>query len=258
MIELAPKGTGKSYIFNNLSKYGWQISGGKITRAKLFYDMSKNTPGIIPSYEFVSLDEVKTISFDNPEEIQGALKNYMEQGSFTVGKSKLTSLAGMILLGNIDLDASKRPINNHYFEELPEAFQDHALIDRFHGFIEGWYLPRISEDMKLNGYSLNVEYFSEILSHCRNLSFYSAIVKEILDIPKNADTRDTNAVIKMCSAYLKLLYPNVRTASDINPKEFKMMCFDPAFAKRRIIRQQLAAIDREFTDKMPDISVRGV
>ena len=70
MIELAPKGTGKSYIFNNLSKYGWQISGGKITRAKLFYDMNKNTPGIIPSYEFVSLDEVKTISFDNPEEIQ--------------------------------------------------------------------------------------------------------------------------------------------------------------------------------------------
>ena len=75
MIELAPKGTGKSYIFNNLSKYGWQISGGRITRAKLFYDMSKNTRGIIPSYEVVSLDEVKTISFDNPEEIQGALKN---------------------------------------------------------------------------------------------------------------------------------------------------------------------------------------
>lgn len=258
MIELAPKGTGKSYIFNNLSKYGWQISGGKITRAKLFYDMSKNTPGIIPSYEFVSLDEVKTISFDNPEEIQGALKNYMEQGSFTVGKSKLTSLAGIILLGNIDLDINKRPINNHYFEELPEAFQDHALIDRFHGFIEGWYLPRISEDMKLNGYSLNVEYFSEILSHCRNLSFYSAIVKELLEIPPNADTRDTNAVIKMCSGYLKLLYPHVRSASDINSKEFKMMCFDPAYVKRKIIRQQLAAIDREFTDKMPEFTVRGL
>ena len=119
-------------------------------------------------------------------------------------------------------------------------------------------MPRISEDMKLNGYSLNVEYFSEILSHCRNLSFYSAIVKELLDIPKNADTRDTTAVIKLCSAYLKLLYPNVRTAKDINPKEFKTICFDPAFAKRRIIRQQLAAIDREFTDKMPDITVRGV
>ena len=258
MIELAPKGTGKSYIFNNLSKYGWQISGGKITRAKLFYDMSKNAPGIIPSYEFVSLDEVKTISFDNPEEIQGALKNYMEQGSFTIGKSKLTSLAGIILLGNIDLYSNKRPINNHYFEELPEAFQDHALIDRFHGFIEGWYLPRISEDMKLNGYSLNVEYFSEILSYSRTLSFYSAVVKDMLDIPRDADTRDTNAIIKMCTGYLKLLYPHVRSAADITPNEFKLMCFDPAFEKRKIIRKQLAAIDREFSDCMPDIKVRGI
>lgn len=159
---------------------------------------------------------------------------------------------------NIDLDSNKHPLNNHYFEELPEAFQDHALIDRFHGFIEGWYLPRISEDLKLNGYALNVEYFSEILSYIRTQSFYSAIVKELLDIPKNADTRDTNAVVKMCSAYLKLLYPHVRSASDISPQEFKMVCFDPAFEKRKIIRQQLAAIDREFTDRMPDIKVRGL
>ncbi len=112
--------------------------------------------------------------------------------------------------------------------------------------------------MKLNGYSLNVEYFSEILSYSRNLSYYSAIVKELLDIPKNADTRDTNAVIKMCSGYLKLLYPNVRSADDISPKEFKTMCFEPAFTKRSIIRQQLSAIDREFNDKMPDIRVCGI
>lgn len=91
-----------------------------------------------------------------------------------------------------------------------------------------------------------------------NLFNCSAIVKDVLDIPKNADTRDTNAVIKMCSAYLKLLYPHVRTVSDISPQEFKMVCFDPAFEKRKIIRQQLSAIDREFTDKMPDIKVRGL
>ena len=119
-------------------------------------------------------------------------------------------------------------------------------------------MPRISEDLKLNGYSLNVEYFSEILSHSRTLSFYSAVVKDLLDIPRNADTRDTNAVIKMCSGYLKLLYPNVRGASDLTPQEFNAMCFRPAFEKRRIIRQQLAAIDREFTDRMPEIRVRGL
>ena len=119
-------------------------------------------------------------------------------------------------------------------------------------------MPRFSEDLKLNGYSLNVEYFSEILSYLRTQSFYSAIVKEFLDIPKNDDTRDTNAVIKMCCGYLKLLYPHVRSVSDISPQEFKMVCFDPAFEKRKIIRQQLSAIDREFTDRMPEIKVRGL
>lgn len=257
MIELAPKGTGKSYIFNNLSKYGWQISGGKVTRAKLFYDMGSNTPGIIPSYEFVSMDEIATISFDNPEEIQGALKNYLEQGTFTVGKSKLSSLAGLILLGNIDLDNNRQPIHKVYFDELPEVFRDHALIDRFHGFIEGWYLPRITEDLKLNGYSLNVEYFSEILSHLRTESFYSGIVKDLLDIPKNADTRDTNAIVKLATGYLKLLFPNVRTAEDISIDEFKTFCFEPAFEKRRIIRRQLSIMDMEYSDRMPNITVRG-
>lgn len=256
MIELAPKGTGKSYIFNNLSKYGWQISGGKVTRAKLFYDMGKNTPGIIPSYEFVSLDEIKTISFDNPEEIQGALKNYLEQGTFTVGKSKLTSLAGLILLGNIDLDNNRQPVNKIYFEELPEVFQDHALIDRFHGFIEGWYLPRISEDLKLNGYSLNVEYFSEILSYARTVSQYSGIVKDLLNIPKNSDTRDTNAIIKMATGYLKLIFPNVKSVSDVPIDDFRTYCFEPAYNKRRIVRKQLSIMDPEYTDKMPNITVK--
>lgn len=256
MVELAPKGTGKSYIFNNLSKYGWQISGGKVTRAKLFYDMGRNVPGIIPSYEFVSMDEVKTISFDNPEEIQGALKNYLEQGSFTVGKSKQTSLAGLILLGNIDLDSNRKPISKYYFQELPEVFQDHALIDRFHGFIEGWNLPRINEEMKLNGYSLNVEYFSEILSSLRDCSYYSAIVKSKLVIPKNADTRDTNAVVKMATGYLKLLFPHVKTAEDISKEDFTIYCFTPAYEKRRIIRQQLAKVDMEYINPMPEIRVR--
>lgn len=256
MIELAPKGTGKSYVFNNLSKYGWQISGGKVTRAKLFYDMSSNAPGIIPSYEFVSLDEVKTISFDNQEEIQGALKNYLEQGTFTVGKSKLSSLAGLILLGNVDLDKNRKPIHNIYFDELPEVFNDHALIDRFHGFIEGWYLPRITEDLKFNGYSLNVEYFSEILSHMRTESFYSGIVKDLLCIPKNADTRDTNAIIRMSTAYMKLLFPQVKSTEDISKDDFRMYCFEPAYEKRKIVRRQLSLMDMEYSEKMPDIKVK--
>jgi ATP-dependent Lon protease len=263
IVELAPKGTGKSYVFNNLSKYGWQISGGKVTRAKLFYDMSSNKPGIIPSYEFVSMDEIKTITFENKEELQGALKNYLEQGSFTVGQSKQTSTAGLILLGNIDLDQNRKPINKKYFMELPEVFHDTALLDRFHGMIEGWYLPRITEDLKLNGYALNVEYFSEILSLQRNKSVYSAIVTEMLNIPQNADTRDTTAIIRMTTAYMKLIFPHICSISDfsvngVSVNDFKTYCFEPAFEKRKIIREQLALMDLEYKSKMPEIRVRDI
>lgn len=256
IIELAPKGTGKSYVFNNISKYGWQISGGKLTRAKLFYDMSSNKPGIIPNYEFVSMDEIKTIIFENKEELQGALKNYLEQGTFTVGQTKQSSSAGLILLGNIDLDQNRKPVSKKYFMELPEVFHDTALLDRFHGMIEGWYLPRITEDLKLDGYSLNVEYFSEILSLQRNVSRYAAIVADILDIPRNADTRDTTAIIRMASGYLKLLFPHVESRNDISDEDFETYCFNPAYEKRKIIRTQLSIMDMEYNSQMPDIRIR--
>jgi len=256
IIELAPKGTGKSYIFDNLSKYGWHISGGKVTRAKMFYDMNTNVPGILASYEFVAMDEIKTISFENEEELRGALKNYLESGSFTIGKTKQTSRAGLILLGNIDLDVERKPINKKYFMELPTFFHDTALLDRFHGFIEGWKLPRINEDLKLRGYTLNVEFFSEVLSHLRNLPRYSAIVSELLEIPARADTRDTTAIRRLTTAYLKLLFPHVKSVNDIEKSEFKTFCFEPAYEKRGIIKKQLSLMDFEFDSKLPNIQVR--
>lgn len=256
LIELAPKGTGKSYIFNNLSKYGWMISGGKVTRAKLFYDMASNKPGIIPNYEFVSMDEIKTIIFGNQEELQGALKGYLENGSFTMGQAKQSSTAGLILLGNIELDSHRRPVNRRYFQELPEVFHDTALLDRFHGMIEGWFLPRITEDLKLEGYSLNVEYFSELLSMQRKMSNYAAVVTDMLEIPKNADTRDTTAIIRLATGYLKLLFPHVKSIRDITKEEFETYCFQPAYEKRKIIRTQLSIADMEYSPRMPDIKVR--
>jgi len=256
IIELAPKGTGKSYIFDNLSKYGWHISGGKVTRAKMFYDMNTNVPGILASYEFVAMDEIKTISFENEEELRGALKNYLESGSFTVGNTKQTSQAGLILLGNIDLDAERKPINKKYFMELPTFFHDTALLDRFHGFIEGWKLPRVNEDLKLKGYTLNVEYFSEILSYMRTMLRYSALVSELLEVPPRSDTRDTTAIKRMTTAYLKLIFPHVKSVEDINKNEFKTFCFEPAFEKRGIIKKQLSFMDLEFDPRLPNIKVR--
>ncbi len=256
MIELSPKGTGKSYIFNNLSKYGWCVSGGIVTRAKMFYDMKRNVFGFITKYDFVALDEVQTITFSNDDEMKGALKNYLEFGKFTVANVTGISNAGLMLLGNILLDSNMQPINRSYFEELPEIFRESALLDRFHGFIEGWKLPRINEDMKVQGYTLNVEYFSEILHILRDCPEFSAIVEDLINIPPKADTRDVNAIKRLSFAYLRLLFPHVRRPGDISKEDFERFCLKPAIEKRGIIRRQLHILDQEYKEELPDIGVR--
>lgn len=256
IIELAPKGTGKSYVFNNLSKYGWVVSGGVVSRAKLLYDVARESPGLITRYDYVALDEIETIKFTDESELLGALKNYLESGNFAVANFKGASSAGLMILGNIPLTHNKKPANKKYFINLHKLFQDSALLDRFHGFIEGWKLPRMREDLKVNGYSLNVEYFSEILNIQRSAPEYSRIVNELLDIPKNADTRDTKAVLKITTGYLKLLFPHINDKSEISKKDFENFCLKPALEMRRIIKGQICLIDSEFTDILPDIKVK--
>lgn len=257
MIELAPKGTGKSYTFNNLSKYGWVISGGVVSRAKLLYDVARSTPGIITRYDFVALDEIETIKFTDPSELQGALKNYLESGNFSVANYRGVSSAGFMLLGNIPLTQDRKPLHSKYFINLPKFFQNSALLDRFHGFIEGWKLPRMREDLKLKGYALNVEYFSEILHKLRTIVDFANVVDSLLDIPKNADTRDTRAIVKISTGYLKLLFPHVHEVEDINKKEFETFCLRPAIDMRRIIKKQISLIDNEFKETLPEIKIRG-
>jgi len=256
LIELAPKGTGKSYVFSNLSKYGWMFSGGIVSRAKLFYDVGRRIPGIIENYDFVSLDEIETIKFSDENELQGALKSYLEAGKFSIANYSGVSTAGMMLLGNIKLSSNLRPINRNYFETLPKFFQHSALLDRFHGFIEGWNLVRINEDIIVKGYSLNVEYFSEILHTLRHTPHYSHIVSELISVPKGSDTRDTKAIIRLATAYMKLIFPNVSTVKDIDKRDFEIYCLNPALEKRRIIRQQINLIDPEFSPYLPNITIK--
>lgn len=256
LMELAPKGTGKSYVFNNLSKYGWVVSGGVVSRAKLLYDVSREAPGIITRYDFVVLDEIETIKFTDESELQGALKNYLESGNFSVANFRGVSSAGLMILGNIPLTSDKKPVYNKYFVNLHKFLQDSALLDRFHGFIEGWMLPRMREDLKVNDYALNVEYFSEILNKLRKVPDFSDIVNNILDIPKNADTRDTRAITKISAGYLKLLFPHVRSVEEIDKDEFETFCLKPAIEMRKIIKKQISLIDSEFNENVPKIKLK--
>jgi ATP-dependent Lon protease len=258
VIELAPKGTGKSFVFGNLSKYGWLVSGGKVTRAKLFYDKAKQQNGIMKNHDFTAFDEIQTITFQEPAEIQAALKSYLESGKTTIDNNEFSSECGLILMGNIPLDSDKRPLNRIYFNSLPQSFKESALLDRFHCFIEGWHLPRINESLIYKGWTLNVEYFSEILHSMRTQNIYGVIYDKLIEKDRDADTRDSKAVKRIAVGYMKLLFPHWTTIEAVNLQEFDMYCLQPAIRRRGIIKEQCHYIDPEFKTTMPNFRVKSV
>lgn len=256
MIELAPKGTGKSYLYSNISKYGWLNSGGVMTRAKMFYDMNRKEEGLVSSYDYIALDEISTIKFPDANEMQGALKGYLESGSYTVGNKSGKGDAGVVLLGNIPHERMSAEVN--MFETLPPIFKESALIDRFHGFLEGWRIPRMSESMKVRGWGLNTEYFAEIMRVLRSDIAPSDIVTKLLIVPEKSDTRDVTAVRRLCTAYVKLLFPHWKTVDDVDKEQFAKYCLSPAIHMRSIIKKQLCIIDKEYLKyPLPTFEIQG-
>lgn len=256
IIELAPKGTGKSYLFGSVSRFGWLSSGGTMSRAKMFYDVARRTEGLVFGHDYVALDEVQTINFTDVDEMRGALKGYMENGKYTVGNHEGMADSGIILLGNIPANSMNEYTN--MFTELPKVFHESALIDRFHGFLKGWDLPRMNDDLKICGWALNSEYFSSIMHLLREDASYRAIVDAKVEVPEKADTRDTEAIKRICTAYLKLLFPNVRQPGDISSRDFNHYCLSPAVNMRAIIKIQLGILDPdEFGGKdVPELTVK--
>lgn len=256
LIELAPKGTGKSYLYGNVSRFGWLSSGGIMSRAKMFYDQSKRREGLISGSDFVTLDEVQTISFTDTDEMRAALKGYLEQGTFTVGDYKGVAEAGVILCGNIRKEIMDADGYSNMFVELPVVFHESALIERFHGFIKGWNIPRMNDDLKVSGWALNSEYFCSILHELRGDMTYRAVVDDLIVVPDGADTRDTEAVKRIATAYLKLLFPHVQSANDISAYDFKRYCLDRARKMRDTIRYQLGLLDVEYAGKdLPSFTI---
>jgi ATP-dependent Lon protease len=256
LIELAPKGTGKSYLFGRVSRFGWLSSGGVMSRAKMFYDISKQTEGLVSQNDFITLDEVQTISFTNVDEMRAALKGYLEFGTYTVGNYEGVADAGVILCGNISKDIMDHDGTTNMFEELPAVFHESALIERFHGFIKGWHIPRMNDDLKISGWALNSEYFCSILHELRSDSTYRAVVDKLIRVPEASDTRDTEAVKRIATAYLKLLFPNVRKPEDISIRDFNRYCLRRACAMRATIKMQLGILDPEYRGKdIPQLTI---
>lgn len=177
LIELAPKGTGKSYVFGHVSKYGLLVDGGKITRTKMFYDANRRKPGYICGPDFLAIDEVKLVNFGDENEMRSILQGYLEYGTFNANGYNGESDAGVVFLGNIKEE--KMNEYEYMLGELPTLFQETALLDRIHGFVKGWDIPRMNDSLKVTGWALNSEYFCSILHELRNDMSYSAILHRL-------------------------------------------------------------------------------
>lgn len=257
MIELGPKGTGKSYLYTNLSKYAWLLGGGKTSRASLFYNKSTKQFGVIKNHDVVGMDEISTMTFADSDEMQAILKVYLESGETKVDNVPFQSECGLVLLGNIPLNKDLNPRNTDYFFSLPDMFHESAIMDRFHGFIEGWKLPRLNQSHIMEGWTLNSEYFSTVLHTLRTATAYDDIFDALVKTDAECDLRDKKAVKRLAVAYHKLLFPHIVSLEELSEEyltDFKGMyrsfCLEPAAARRLIIRKQCHLIDSEFKCEM--------
>lgn len=257
LIELAPQQTGKSYVFGKIGKYGWLAGGGSLTRAKLFLDMrpGAKTRGLVTFNDFVAIDEIKSISFSDDKEMAGIFKGYMEDGFVNVGGKRVDGEAGIIFLGNIDvndMDGEK-----DMFRELPGIFRDSALLQRIHGFVPGKYIPALSPDMYMDGWALNTEYFTEIMHQLRSPAEsmrYRALVEELVCIRgEEISGREQEAILRLCTAYMKLFFPHASRELIRETRfkqEFSRYCLQPAKQMQYTVLQQLKIINpNEFMSK---------
>ena len=258
IIELAPKGTGKSYVFGNISKFGLLVDGGTVSRPKMFYDKARRTTGFIVGHDYVAIDEVKKVKFTDVSQMQSIFQGYMERGKCNVDGFNVTSDAGIVFLGNIN-----QGYMNEYksmLTELPSLFKESALVDRIHGLIKGWDIPAMRPELKISDWALNTEYFCSVLHLLRDDISYRAIVDKLVQFPEDAYERHVEAVKRLTTAYLKLFFPNVRSAKDVDLHLFNHYCLRPAVKMRAIIQRQMEILDpgeyMKPTKQMPMFKVR--
>ena len=244
IVELAPKGTGKSFVYDNLSRYARVVAGGKVTPAVLFHNLASHSPGLIARYDVIVLDEVQSIQGDSTGELIAGLKVYLESGRFSRGNTMGTSEAGFVMLGNITLDEQHRPIYGEegIFREIPNFLQETAFIDRIHGLVAGWEMGRVTKDTPSDSMGFKGDFFSEILHALRSDAHYGEYVSQEMRLVHCDDLRDRKAITRLATGYLKLLFPDLKPT----PDEFREYCVRPAVELRQRVRDELHKLDPEY------------
>lgn len=241
LIELGPKGTGKSHIYAEFSPHGILISGSEVTAPKLFVNNSNGRIGLVGYWDCICFDEFAGKDKKVDKTVVDIMKNYMANKSFSRGIEQLSAEASMVFMGNTKKSVPYMLKHSHFFEPLPNEYIDSAFLDRIHAYSPGWESPIISSELFSSGYGFIVDYLAEILKHLRNEDF-TGNYKAHLEIASELSTRDQTGIEKTLSGFMKLIYPDGR-CSEAECEE--LLCV--AMEERRRVREHILRIDDTFT-----------
>ena len=243
LVELGPRGTGKSHVYKEISPNSILVSGGQTTVANLFYNMGTKQVGLVGMWDCVAFDEVAGIKFKDQDGVQ-IMKDYMASGSFARGKEEKNAYASMVFVGNINQSVDAILKTSHLFEPFPESVgNDTAFLDRIHCYIPGWEIPKYRPEFFTNDYGFITDYFSEIMRELRKISYADAYAHHYR-LGNNLNQRDVIAVKKTVSGMIKLIHPDGKFDKE-SVEEILRFALE---MRRRVKEQQKKIGGMEFYD----------
>lgn len=240
LIELGPKGTGKSHIYSEFSPHGILVSGGEVTVPKLFVNNNTGKLGLVGYWDTVAFDEFAGKKKKPNKALVDIMKNYMANKSFSRGIETLGAEASMVFVGNTQHTVPYMLRHADLFDELPEAYHDSAFLDRLHFYIPGWEIDIIRGEMFSDGYGFVVDYLAEILRTLRSHDL-SQMYTERFELFSSISTRDRDAVQKTFSGLMKIIFPH----REVTQEETEGM-LQFAIEGRKRIKDQLMRIDMTY------------
>ena len=241
LVELGPKGTGKSHVYSELSPHGMLISGGEVTVPKLFVNNSNGRIGLVGFWDVVAFDE-----FAGQKRVDKALvdimKNYMANKTFSRGVETIGASASMAFIGNTSRPVPAMLAHSDLFDALPESYHDPAYLDRLHCYLPGWEVEIIRRELFTDGYGFVVDYLAEALAHLRAHDFSDGYAPDFT-LSEEISTRDRDGVRKTFSGLMKLIYPHREASTD----EIELL-LRFAIEGRKRVKDQILRIDRTMDD----------
>ena len=240
-VELGPRGTGKSHLFQQISPYAHLVSGGKATIANMFVNMNTGRRGLVAQYDVICFDEVSGVSFDQKEGVN-ILKGYMESGEFSRGKESIRADGGIVMVGNFDVDVSHQLRVGHLLGPLPKEMRDDtAFMDRIHAYIPGWDVPKLDPSFFTDHFGFVSDFLAEVWSRLRRFPRLD-VVQGRLHWGGQLSGRDRKAVNNTVDGLLRLLYPDPEMAV---PDDFLVWAATIALESRRRVKEAQAFIGAE-------------